>query len=504
MPMARTATSRPAAAATTCSPTQPGTPTARWRTTLTINLGDAAPGNIVIPPPNTPGQTLVFEAGLAARGVEPAGSHAGDPSTPVTTSGTITFTSPDGVSKIELGGLVLTVSGTPQTITDPTGRLTASYAFNALTGQGTISYSYTLLDNTVGIPSVNFAVAITDADGDRTPGGNLTITITDDAPVAVADADAVAAGQLTAETGNVLTGAGTTSGAASADIQGADGAAVAGRVERQRAESTRDRRPPGTIAIPPGNTPGQTQVFEAGLHARGAEPAGSHAGSASFPTTSSGTITFTSPYRRLSIADFSGFTINIQRLGARLGKPDYEWRKRYRQRAQRDDVKRCSLDGRRGLEIVEQEAHCRQQLIIGKNDHAARRSQRNGRAEVLVFGIQKVDQRASSDLVFLAVDGDGFLLGHQLASQGGDAVRRDCSRRPGFVDCFQRIALQAGMAHRFFCVALGHLVTVPGILAAAENIPGHDNLARKVVAPADDCIDVIAARRAALQQHVWN
>jgi len=60
------------------------------------------------------------------------------------------------------------------------------------------------------------------------------------------------------------------------------------------------------------------------------------------------------------------------------------------------------------------------------------------------------------------------------------------------------------MAHRFFCVALGHLVTVPGILAAAENIPGHDNLARKVVAPADDCIDVIAARRAALQQHVWN
>src|SRR5262245_13591206 len=196
--------------------------------TLTINLGDAAPGNIVIPPANTPGQTQVFEAGLGARGAEPSGSHTGDPSFPATTSGTISFTSPDGVSKVELGGLTLTVSGTQQTIADATGRLTASFSYNPATGQGTISYTYTLLDNTIGTPSVSFAVAVTDADGDRTPGGNLVIGIVDDAPAAVADTDAVAAGQLTAESGNVLTGVGTTSGTAGADVRGADGALVAG------------------------------------------------------------------------------------------------------------------------------------------------------------------------------------------------------------------------------------------------------------------------------------
>ena len=59
--------------------------------TLTINLGDAAPSNIIIPPTNTPGQTQVFEAGLGPRGTESAGSHTGDPSFPATTAGTITF-----------------------------------------------------------------------------------------------------------------------------------------------------------------------------------------------------------------------------------------------------------------------------------------------------------------------------------------------------------------------------------------------------------------------------
>jgi VCBS repeat-containing protein len=61
--------------------------------TLTINLGDAAPGNIVIPAPG--GQ--VFEAGLPARGSESAGS---DPTKPTTTqTGTITFTSPERESE---------------------------------------------------------------------------------------------------------------------------------------------------------------------------------------------------------------------------------------------------------------------------------------------------------------------------------------------------------------------------------------------------------------------
>jgi hypothetical protein len=71
------------------------------------------------------------------------------------------------VGSIELGSLTLTASGTPKTFTDATGSLTASFNYDATTGQGAISYSYTLLDNTLATPSVNFAVAVTDADGDR-------------------------------------------------------------------------------------------------------------------------------------------------------------------------------------------------------------------------------------------------------------------------------------------------------------------------------------------------
>jgi hypothetical protein len=197
--------------------------------TLTINLGDAAPSNIVIPPANTPGQTRVFEAGLGPRGVEPAGSHAGDSSFPATTSGTITFFSAEGVQTMELGGLVLFgFPGEPKTITDPTGSLTASFLYDPATGQGTISYTYTLLDSTQGNPfvnngntSVSFAVAVTDQDGDRAVGGNLTIDVMNDSPIALSDPDRVGATQTTPETGNLITGAGTTSGVA--DVRGADG-----------------------------------------------------------------------------------------------------------------------------------------------------------------------------------------------------------------------------------------------------------------------------------------
>ena len=95
-----------------------------------------------------------------------------------------------------------------------TGSLTASYTFNTTTGKGTISYSYTLLDNTLGIPTASFAVVVTDRDGHSNPPGNLVISIVDDVPVARADTDAITPGQVTPETGNVLTGAGTTAGPA--------------------------------------------------------------------------------------------------------------------------------------------------------------------------------------------------------------------------------------------------------------------------------------------------
>ena len=203
-------------------------------TTLTISIGDSTPTDTIPAPGGA--TTTVFEQGLPARGAEPAGSgeiadgnptNNSDPSE--TVSGTIAFTSLDGVSVVSLGGHVLT--GAPQTFADgTTGTLTASYSYNAATGAGVISYSYTLIDNTLVDPSSSssFAVVVTDADGDSAPAGNLVINIVDDVPTAHADTDATAVGQFTAETGNVITAVGTTSPVSGVDVLGADGAVVSG------------------------------------------------------------------------------------------------------------------------------------------------------------------------------------------------------------------------------------------------------------------------------------
>ena len=326
--------------------------------TPTSTVVGSAPG-VVIPSPGGAG-TQVFEAGLGARGLEPAGTHAGNPAFPITTrAGTISFNSADAVQSVSLGGH--TLNDTAQTFTDATGSLTASFTYDAATGRGAIHYTYTLLDNTLGIPSASFAVVVTDKDGDSNPPANLVINIVDDGPAAIADTDAVAATQTTAETGNVLTGVGTTSGPSSADVQGADGSlqvsgvaagntgnpvnggvglAVAGAFgtltlnadgsysyvhagaagggndvftytirDADGSQSTATLTivvgdsAPGGFVIPPENTPGQTQVFEASLGPRGSEPAGSHAGDTSFPSTTAGTITFTSPCVRPRQAD---------------------------------------------------------------------------------------------------------------------------------------------------------------------------------------------------------
>ncbi len=135
-------------------------------------------------------------------------------------SGTIAFTSLDGVSVISLGGHVLT--GAPQTFADgTTGTLTASFSYDAATGAGVISYSYTLIDNTLVDPSSSssFAVVVTDADGDSAPAGNLVINIVDDVPTATADIGNVNEGAL-------LTVA--ASGVLSNDVAGADGATIDG------------------------------------------------------------------------------------------------------------------------------------------------------------------------------------------------------------------------------------------------------------------------------------
>ncbi|MEI9412495.1 beta strand repeat-containing protein, partial [Mesorhizobium salmacidum] len=163
------------------------------------------------------GEATVHEAGLPARGGESAGSDAASDSE--TISGTIGFTSPDGVSEVTLGGHVLT--GAPQTFSDATGSLTASYVYDAASGVGTISYSYTLGDNTSGDnTSVNFAVGVTDGDGDTAPPGNLVINIIDDVPTAHADSNDVTEGVLLTVT--------AAAGVLTNDVAGADGATVSG------------------------------------------------------------------------------------------------------------------------------------------------------------------------------------------------------------------------------------------------------------------------------------
>ncbi len=95
-------------------------------------------------------------------------------------------------------------------------------------------YSYTLTTNTSGDTTFDdFAVVVTDQDGDNT-SGTLVIDIVDDVPTARADVDSVTedvqagAVNLSAD-GNVITGGGgsdanTTDGVA--DTKGADGAVV--------------------------------------------------------------------------------------------------------------------------------------------------------------------------------------------------------------------------------------------------------------------------------------
>ena len=70
-----------------------------------------------------------------------------------------------------------------------------------------------------------FNVKVTDNDGSSATT-SLVIDIVDDVPTAHNDTDSLAAGTFGPEGGNVISGVGTTSGAAGADVVGADNAAV--------------------------------------------------------------------------------------------------------------------------------------------------------------------------------------------------------------------------------------------------------------------------------------
>ncbi|MGB3071706.1 MAG: Ig-like domain-containing protein [Ottowia sp.] len=176
--------------------------------TVTITLlSDSTPTVDITPN----GASLVHEAGL------PSGSDPGDSKI---TTGTLDITTGnDTLASVVINGINVTSGGT---VNGAHGTLTIS-----LSG-GVYSYSYTLTGTTTDVPAVaetdSFTVTVADSDGDPA-SAPLTIEIVDDVPLARNDSDVVDNATSQAA-GNVITGAGTTGGAAGADVQGADGATV--------------------------------------------------------------------------------------------------------------------------------------------------------------------------------------------------------------------------------------------------------------------------------------
>ena len=200
---------------------------------LTITIEDADAEITFIPEAGE--GTVVDEAGLPPRSDEPAGTGEiadedpdNDSDTSEATSSTVTFNSPDGLASITINGVTVDPNGLPQTVvSDETGTLVITdVTYDPVTGDGTISYEYTLGDNTSGEDtSVDFEIVITDLDGD-TASDTLTIDIVDDVPTANADTNSVTEGASVG--GNVLTD--------TADVFGADGADAGGGVVGVRAD----------------------------------------------------------------------------------------------------------------------------------------------------------------------------------------------------------------------------------------------------------------------------
>ncbi|MEL1249641.1 beta strand repeat-containing protein, partial [Aurantiacibacter gilvus] len=207
--------------------------------TLLIQVGDA--DDTIIAPQIGEG-TIVDEGGLPPRTDEPAGTGEiadndaeNDSDTSETTSATVIFNSPDGVADLSVNDVSIDQGNLPQTvISDDTGVLVITeVTYDPVTGDGTITYEYTLVDNTAGDDtSVSFELSVTDLDGD-TASDTLTITIVDDEPSANADADSVTEDGPLVASGSVMTAVDPAPGDANAsdgvaDLEGADGAQVTG------------------------------------------------------------------------------------------------------------------------------------------------------------------------------------------------------------------------------------------------------------------------------------
>ncbi|MBX7460162.1 beta strand repeat-containing protein [Qipengyuania huizhouensis] len=280
--------------------------------TLTIDIGDA--NDAITNVPDGEDATVVDEDELppttGTRDDEPAGSDFdGDDET---ASGTITFTSPDGVGSVTIGGTVVDPENLPQVVVaDDTGTLTViDYTYDPETGEGTITYEYELTDNT-GDPegtTVDFPIVVIDLDGDVAED-DLVITIVDDVPEAFDDTGAQGEenAPITVDAlDNDITGAdgvdlatgvavvdGTLSGDGSVSYNGdgtftyTPGAGEEGTVTFDYTITDGDgdtSTATVTITLQPDSAPeiaveGQDTVFEEALDARGDEPAGSNAAS---------------------------------------------------------------------------------------------------------------------------------------------------------------------------------------------------------------------------------
>jgi len=150
----------------------------------------------------TPVDQEVELAGLDLVGgeVQVSDSNLADGSAPnaaaLTQSGVFTFNAPDGVQSLTLGGVVLVsngqvITGLPQAIPSPLGNqlIVTGINFNAVTGSGSVSYSYSLLDNEAHANAdgnnsqfEDFAVSLVDRDGDSATN-TLSVKIVDDVPV---------------------------------------------------------------------------------------------------------------------------------------------------------------------------------------------------------------------------------------------------------------------------------------------------------------------------------
>src|SRR4051794_3011081 len=194
--------------------------------TLTINNPDRPVQITNLTPEANGGDVIVDEDDLQD------GSDTSKEST--TVAGNFNISAPDGVASLTVGGVNVVVNGVFQVgahIDTPLGNTLTFTGYNAATGE--ITYTYTLADNTLthdntGQDSLfeNFTVVLKDTDGD-TDTDTLSVNIVDDVPTARNDTDATD-NQTHIATGNVITGADTTSGSAGADTKGADGAEVTG------------------------------------------------------------------------------------------------------------------------------------------------------------------------------------------------------------------------------------------------------------------------------------